>query len=455
MNRMVSLNSFKITIRKGKAYPKFASAELESELQKAREIYEKNLGSKEKNFDESEIDECFSRSKTSDAAKLVLGRYYSFNRKGLTDLFDEKSMQRLSKMGISNCTDLRLRFFKFLSHDHSGFMSSEAREDLIHQFANKIEVDDRELDQALWMDEKDNRILERVGDPPEDLGSSYNFEMLSNILANSFSLQLGPVKRPSSARFIYRNVKFYGLIHETGSGEDGFEFLVPGPLELFDKKSSKFGYRMSSLVCSLYRLSEKRDFDCQLSINFKKSKRKVKFEFQISETPRVDHPEPEDLRLKLVDGKIEAKLVSTLKALKMDGWHIDCEPEIFTYGDSAFIPDLSLCRGELEIPIHLIGYWKSEYGEIKDRQLQDLEESKLENLILIVDGKQKEDFESMTEFPIFTYSKQGSSYKVPYPRIMGYLQKRYPRADSSENEEESNTQSRIVRHHEGNYKVYW
>lgn len=453
---LVSLKNIRISIRKGKAYPKFSDAEMELELSKARDCFEKNLGMKFHEFDNQEVKRCFSDAKTAEAAISMLGRFYSFRTRTLNDLLGEEEVKRLSKMGINSCMDLRLRFFEFLALDHSGFMSSESRLPLLQEFADRIEMAESQLDDALWLDEDDNKILSRrVDTPPKNLGAVFSLEILSTILCNSYLLRLGPVEDGSSVKFIFRNLKFYGLLFQVVRGDDGFIFEVEGPLDI-SGKASKFGYRLAILLYRLRQLSLRRQFDCSVSVEFRKSKRKVILETEISKMPDISWPNVGELKFQLFDSKVEAKIYSTFRAIDLDGWHVEREPKPLISGETVFIPDFSLRRGGAEVFVEVVGFWMPEYKNRKRAKLQEMERSGLENLLLIVDKKIEEDFKSLTHFPIFTYSRSGSSYKIPYSRILGYLESKFPGGKcKSEKKKEILTEPGFVEHTGGKYKIYW
>jgi predicted nuclease of restriction endonuclease-like RecB superfamily len=242
---LISLKHLRITVRKGKAHPKFADAETRKELSKARDLYEDSLGIKMSEFSDEAVRLCFSDRKAAESALSVLARFYAFRSRSLGVLLGEEKTRDLSEMEIEGCVSLRLKFFEFLSTDHSGFMSSEARESLLAEFAGGIGVTGGQLEEALWLDEDDSKVLERVGETSSpDLHAVYNLEVLSAILCNSYELRLGPISDGGTVKFIFKNLRFHGLLFRTSSTDDGFVFQVDGPMGLFGR-ANKFGYRMA------------------------------------------------------------------------------------------------------------------------------------------------------------------------------------------------------------------
>jgi len=450
---LASLKDFKIRIRKGKAQPKFADDALEGELQKAAEIYERNLGKRKGQFDEEEVADCFSESKAGSVGKSILGRYYTFETVTLDDFLGEK-MDAIERMGVTDCVGLRLAFFQFLSTEHSGFMSSESRGQLLEDFGARMGLSGDRLDEALWLDDDDNRVLERRREVPPKLAPVYNFEMLSAMMANSHLLRLGPLERGSSVKFVFKNLKFYGLFHRVENSDRGFVFEIDGPLKIYGKISAKFGYKMAILVYRLAQLSRRREIDCPLLLEFRKSKRRISLESSIAELPELDCPSVEDLRLQLFDSKVEAKIHSTFSALDLDGWSVEREPRPYVSGEVVFIPDFSLSRGDHEVLVEVVGFWMPEYKKRKKAKLNQLAKSGLRDLILIVDEKIEDDFKSITDFPIFTYSRQGSSYRIPYSRILGYLQKHFPGPEAA-SDDRAPSEPSIIERGGSRYRTYW
>jgi predicted nuclease of restriction endonuclease-like RecB superfamily len=359
-------------------------------------------------------------------------------------------------MGMGNPMEIRLAFFEHLSRNHSGFMSSESREQLLGDFAAEVGLAGDLLDQVMWLDEEDNRVLLRlVEEPPGRLAGAYNLEVLSTILCNSYGMAIGPVVDGFLVKFIFRSLKLQGLSFYPSMDEEGaIIFRVDGPLTLFGK-SSKFGYRMCLLLYRLRQLRSRRVFECPIEVEFRKSKRRVTLEMDAEEMPDLSWPNVGDLRLQLFDSKIEAKIYSTFQTMDLGGWRVDREPRPVRAGDSVFIPDFSLRRGDYEVLVEVVGFWMPEYQKRKKAILKKLEDEGMRDLLLLIDQKFAGDFESSTVFPVFAYARRGSSYRVPYSRILGFLDSRYPRENAPSREPSAAPKPRYVESEGGRYKVFW
>jgi predicted nuclease of restriction endonuclease-like RecB superfamily len=444
-----------MSVRKGVAHPKYADEAMTRELSEASDWYERMIDTKFSDYDEEEIKSLFSDSKVATLGISVFSRFYSFRARNLDDLLDQSQLAVLSEMGIANCMDLRLRFFEHLSLDHSGFLSSESRDFMMGEFAEEMGLSKDVLEDALWLDEEDNRVLVRLTESrPQDPGGMYNFEVLSTILCSSYSLRIGPIIDGSLTRFVFRNLRLYGLLFNILSSEGGVVFHVEGPLTIYGK-SSKFGYRLALLIYRIYQLYSRRKFSCHIEVEFRKSKKKVLLEVESDQMPPLSWPNIGDLRLNLFDSKVEAKLYSTFKAIDLNGWSVEREPRPISYGDSLFIPDFSLQRGEAEVLVEVIGFWLPEYKKRKRAKLREMARGGLEDLLLIVDEKMAGEFRDITKYPIFEYSRRGTSYKIPFARILGYLESKYP-----DDRPPSKRRSRVekpeyIEREDGRYKVFW
>lgn len=452
---MVSLKDVRMSIRKGKAYPRFCDADTDIELSRGKECFESNIGRRLAEFPEDELRHCFSDAKLAEAGISVLGRFYSFRSRSLNDLLGEEQAQRLAQAGINGPMELRLRFFEFLSAKHSGFMSSESREWVLHEFAEQVELGADKLQEALWLDEDDSKVLTRMVEaPPESLGRVLNMEMVAAMLCSSYLMRLGPVAEGSSLKFVFRNLKFYGLLYRIARTEDGFTFEVDGPLNIFGRPH-RVGYRMMILLYRLRQLSLRREFDCGVSIEFKKGKRKVGFDVTVSEMPELAWPNVGELKLELFDSKVEAKIYSTFKAMDLGGWRIEREPTPFAAGSTVFIPDFSITREGNHVFIEVVGFWMPEYRKRKRAKLEEIEKAGLDNLIILVDEKAESEFKSITDFPIFTYARAGSSYRIPYSAILAHLEARFPRKEPKHPDQAAPGHPAYVKRGDGKYKVFW
>ncbi len=386
----------------------------------------------------------------------VLGRYYSFKAPSLSVIVGRECLSRLSSRGIDSPMEMRLAFFEHLSTNHSGFMSSESRAQLLEDFAQEIGLSGDLLDQAMWLDEEDNKVLVRsVEEPPGRLAAAYNLEMLSTILCNSYGMVIGPINNGFLVKFVFRSLKLQGLSFDPSMDEEGrITFRIDGPLSLFGK-SGKFGYRMCLLLYRIKQLSGRRVFECPIEVEFRKSKRRVTLELGASEMPDLSWPNLGDLRLQLFDSKIEAKIYSTFRTMDLGGWQVDREPRPVRAGESVFIPDFSLRRGDAEVLVEVVGFWMPEYQKRKKATLKRLDEGGIQDLLLLVDQKFAGNFESCTNFPVFAYSKKGSSYRVPYSRILGYLDKKYPAGKPIPGKPPQAPSPRYVESEGRKYKVFW
>ena len=450
---MVSLNSFRIQVRKGKAYPSFLTPSAEDAFQGAVDYYEERTGRPASEFDLDEAKSRFSDSKTVEASLTVLSRYYSFQTQTLSDLLGPQ-YDRLRNEGISSCVDLRLRFFEHISARYGGFMESGNRREILQEFASALGLSPDTLEKALWLDDDENKILCRLVDSrPKNLFAVFNLELLSAILNNSFWMEIGPLSNGGLVKFVFRNAKFYGLLFDIGGDDEGISFKIYGPLEIFHR-ANRHGYRIMLLLYRLWQLYRKTGHDCPVTIRFEKSRRSVELEAALSKLPEISWPNVGELRIDQFDSKVEAKIYSTFKVVDLGGWQVEREPRPLFSSGMVFIPDFSLSREGNEVLVEVIGFWLPEYKEKKKRKLREMERRGLKNLILLVDRKMEKEFKSMTDYPVFSYARSGSSYRIPYSRILSYLDKNYPRTEKQRREVEPQSPNYVTVDN-ARYKVFW
>jgi len=452
---LVSLRDLKMSVRKGKAYPTFCDTSTQVDLLRAKQYLESKLGRRVAEFDEDSLRRCFSDPKVAQAGISTLYRFYSFRSRTLNELLGDQEAERLARAGITSPMELRFKFFEFLSCRHSGFMSSESREMVLCEFAEEIGLGVDKLQEALWLDEEDSRVLSKTVDvPTESLGGVLNTEILSAMLCSSYLMRLGPVKEGSSLKFIFRNLKFYGLLYSVVRTDDGFTFQVDGPLDIVGRPH-RLGYRMAILLYRLRQLSLRREFDCGVCIEFRKGKRKVAFEGTISRMPDLAWPNVGDLKLDLFDSKVEAKVYSTFRAMDLGGWRIEREPLPFIAGSTVFIPDFSIEREGNRVFVEVVGFWMPEYRKRKKAKLEDVRKAGLDNMILLVDEKVEQEFRAITDFPIFAYERKGSSYRIPYSAILEHLEARFPRKEPRRPDSPTPARPTYVRRGDGKYRIFW
>ena len=96
-----------------------------------------------------------------------------------------------------------------------------------------------------------------------------------------------------------------------------------------------------------------------------------------------------------------------------------------------------------------------EYKKRKRAKLDEIEKAGLDNLIILVDEKTESEFKSITNYPIFTYARAGSSYRIPYSAILAHLETRFPRKEPKQPDQAAPGHPAYVKRGDGRYKVFW
>jgi predicted nuclease of restriction endonuclease-like RecB superfamily len=105
---------------------------------------------------------------------------------------------------------------------------------------------------------------------------------------------------------------------------------------------------------------------------------------------------------------------------KFRGWDVVREPDALIIGSMLIVPDFALVKGDQKVLVEIIGYWREEYTEKKQAQLQALKRQGLVNLILLVDKRHEKAF-AKSVYPTFYFRTRGRRYDIPYGKLLQAL----------------------------------
>jgi len=91
-------------------------------------------------------------------------------------------------------------------------------------------------------------------------------------------------------------------------------------------------------------------------------------------------------------------------------------------GERLIVPDFALVKDDRRVLVEIIGYWREEYTQKKQAQLEALHRQGLRDFILLVDIKHRRHF-SNSPYPVFFYRSKGHRYEIPYAKILRELAK--------------------------------
>jgi predicted nuclease of restriction endonuclease-like RecB superfamily len=121
-----------------------------------------------------------------------------------------------------------------------------------------------------------------------------------------------------------------------------------------------------------------------------------------------------------LDSKVEEQFYWSWRNNKFRGWEVVREPDALIVDNRLVIPDFALVKGDRKVLVEIIGYWREEYTEKKQAQLQALKEHGLTNLILLVDKKHERVF-AQSVYPTFYFGVRGRRYDIPYGKLLQVL----------------------------------
>jgi predicted nuclease of restriction endonuclease-like RecB superfamily len=230
------------------------------------------------------------------------------------------------------------------------------------------------MQEALFADLADERVLMPLSAAIDvtQFALSCNELMIQQYM--KLALQV-TITVDGNVRAVVRHAKWSGLLCVVrGSTEENRAVLeVSGPYSLF-RHTRLYGRALASLVprlarCNAYRL----EADCMLRGGQELARLTLRSGDPISPARELPH----------FDSRVEERFVRDFSRLARE-WDVIREPQPIVTTVSLFFPDFQLRRrttGECYW-LEIVGYWTTEYLA---KKLAQLEEARLERLILCVD----------------------------------------------------------------------
>lgn len=256
----------------------------------------------------------------------------------------------------------------------------DKRAELISELAAELQIDEDQLEDALYADLAANQRLTQFRDvEPIMLLHRYNLALAQAVLlrATSMTVELEPAT-VGAYRQLFRALKFRQLIHTVTQRKDGcFLIEIDGPLSLF-VNSSRYGLAMAQLLPTLAVIGR---FKLEAALRWGKERTKCRFS--------LDHK-----RQLKSDVKKRGQYVTDEQlwfeerfAKKGGDWQMSrCRDILQTEGGQVVIPDLQFENttdgrvGYLEI----VGFWRR--GSL-DARIRQLDDPKLSDLVLAVSSR--------------------------------------------------------------------
>ena len=353
-------------------------------------------------------------------------RYYSFTTLDIGEILSKSQLTQVRRQGISSLEDFRLWFWQYVQNHHNGFFPRKRRLEVQNIAAQHLGINPSLVEPLLNAHRGENTILHRNNSTPSPkaLIAAYNYEVLETLLYNSDSviLRLAGVSLGATARSLLKYTKRYGVLVEIQSSNELLQATISGP-RLFFGRATSFGWNIAQVITHLLQEAPSLGIHINdISINVILRNRSYKVTLTEDTLPEMTPKGPRREDEAFLDSKVEKQFYWSWHNNKFRGWDIIREPEVFIFGSQLIIPDFALVKGDHRVLVEIIGYWREEYTQKKQAQLEQLKQNGLKHMILLVDWKHRQHFAKST-YPVVYYKPKGTRYEIPYGKILKVLPK--------------------------------
>jgi predicted nuclease of restriction endonuclease-like RecB superfamily len=361
---------------------------------------------------------------TQGLVATALTRFYSFIPQELEALASATELTELHRQGVSSLEDLRLWFWRFVEERCGGFMLRSDRERVLAKSAEVLHLQSATVERLLTAHRDEHMLLRRRNGCPsaQNLVGAYNFDVLETLLYNAESVVVTVSGKSlgSAARALLRLTKRFGVLVDMEQVGSALRATIIGP-RVFFARASPFGWNIAQVLLRL--MEEPLEQNTQvidLTIDVILRDRHYVVRLPLNQLPSLFPPREARSEETFLDSKVEEQFYWSWRNNKFRGWEIIREPDALIVGDMLIIPDFALVKGDHKVLVEIVGYWREEYTEKKQAQLQALKRQGLTNLILLVDKKHEQAF-AKTVYPTFYFRTSGRRYEIPYGKLLQAL----------------------------------
>ena len=361
---------------------------------------------------------------TQGLVATALTRFYSFVPQELEALSSATELTELHRQGVSSLEDLRLWFWRFVEERCGGFMLRSDRERVLAKSAEVLHLQLATVERLLTAHRDEHMLLRRRNGRPsaQDLLGAYNFDVLETLLYNAESVVVTVSGKSlgSAARALLRLTKRFGVLVDMEQVGGALRATIIGP-RVFFARASPFGWNIAQVLLRL--MEEPLEQNTQvidLTIDVILRDRHYVVRLPPNQLPPVFPRREVRSEEAFLDSKVEEQFYWSWRNNKFRGWEIIREPDALIIGNMLIIPDFALVKGDHKVLVEIVGYWREEYTEKKQAQLQALKRQGLTNLILLVDKKHEQAF-AKTVYPTFYFRTSGRRYEFPYGKLLQAL----------------------------------
>jgi len=383
-----------LSIRRWKKFirPKFASINSRNIaiVKEILTIYQRNIGNKKREIQADLL-----------ALENLAGNY-KFIR-GIATLIERKC--KFASNVSLNPVEVRRTVFS-ISAEQGIPLTSEEREKILQQAAERMGVSSQEIEATLYADLDSEKVLVSIGEfLPEELIRQYNLSLAQTLLFSCTKLAFSVTRNWQK---IFRAIKFHGLIYTISKFGSKILVEVDGPLSLF-KLSRRYGTALAKL---LPEIVSQPFWEINAQILYKKTNELLTFNLN---STRHAWLFPKRQIIESYDSSVEEDFANRFKALKT-GWTITREPEPIITGTTVMLPDFAFAKGKNKIYLEIVGFWTKEYLRKKIEKLKELQ-----NVPMILAVNEELACEKLERIPgvnLFYYKK-----RIPLEPIIETLNK--------------------------------
>jgi predicted nuclease of restriction endonuclease-like RecB superfamily len=336
---------------KSRIYPKFAWSDLELRLaEKIIEIYQSCVGKKYGLILEMlrRIENASNYRKVRGFAKII-----------------ERGCE------FEKCTHLdpfAVRTFLF----ERGYVTKlSERERILREAAEHFGVSVEEIERAMFADRDEEKVLVKVPDiTPSELVKRYNLSLLQTLIFNCLRLSFWI---STNHKEVFRKLKWLGLMYELYDEDGRLLTDVTGTASIL-KMTRKYGTSMAKLIPEILK-AQRWWIRAEIIDEYEKRI----YIFELTDKKRNLFP---------LDYSEEIEFDSSLeevfyRRMRNFGFEVIREPGIVKAGNSAYIPDFLIRKGDKEVYVEIAGFWTVDYIKKK------LEKIKLANIPIILIVKEE------------------------------------------------------------------
>jgi len=259
----------------------------------------------------------------------------------------------------------------------SDLLTVTTREQAVAETATKFGISPKEVEQALFADLLEERILLSTGQimTPVDLIARYNLEVARGLFY--WTREVDIIVR-DGYKDLFKYIKLFKLMHTVYRiPEHGYNVILHGPISPFVNSTIRYGLQFAKFIPALLLCKSWR-MDAEVHLPESKA---LHYTLDDS-TPLRSHFKASNL----FDSRLEADFAAEFEE-KYGGtkrkWELAREDELIVVSDTVMIPDFSLTHRKdgRRALIEIIGFWHPQYLQ---RKLRKIREAGRRDLILLV-----------------------------------------------------------------------